>query len=84
VFRKLDETLIKCRKSFYDRGLIIYDEDETFPRVTFPMNIKFPCPQSTTSLLMKTSNPDHEIFSEVFESIEVPQISQSHYSLSNN
>ncbi len=70
------------------------------------MNIKFPCQQSnsynqmqtsisTDSLFLKTSNYDQEIFSDVFESIHIPEtrdtrstksqsFSKSHYSSSSN
>jgi len=50
---------------------------------------------STDSLFIKTSNYDQEIFSDVFESIHIPEtrdtqsiksqsFSKSHYSSSNN
>jgi hypothetical protein len=64
------------------RGLIVYDEDDTIPSVTLPMDIKLHCQQSnsyyptrnpidTGSLFEKPSNYN----SDVFESIHVPQTS---------
>jgi hypothetical protein len=92
--------------SFPCRGLIIYDHDETIPSVTLPMNLKFSCQQSNIhyqtkpsigieSLFAKTSSYNQDIYSDVFESILIPEMSdnqstqtqsfsRSHYSSTNN
>jgi hypothetical protein len=62
--------------------LIIYDQDETIPSVTLPMDLKFPCQQSNThyqtkplvgieSLFSKVSSYNQDIYSDVFESIPI-------------
>ena len=91
---------------FHFRGLIIYEQDETVPSVTLPMDLKFPCQESTTyyqakpiigieSLFSKVSSYNQDIYSDVFESIPIPEtrdiqstqsqsFSRSHYSSNNN
>ena len=95
-----DETL-----SFI-RGFIVYDEDDTHPNVTLPKDIPLTCQQSnpyyqtkssvaTDSLFVRTSDYNEEIFSDMFESIHVPEskdtrstksqsINRSYYSSSKN
>ncbi len=65
--------------SFYFRGLIIYDQDETIPSVTLSMDLKFPC-QTKTSIdaeLLFVETRDNQ-------SMQSQSFSRSHYSSSNN
>ncbi|CAF2532967.1 unnamed protein product [Rotaria sp. Silwood2] len=84
ILKYINQTINECVP-----GLIIYDQDDTIPCVTLPMDIKFRCPQSnpyhqkinsidTNSLLIKTLNYDDEdIFSDMFESIYIQQTNDS-------
>ncbi|CAF2967746.1 unnamed protein product [Rotaria sp. Silwood2] len=84
ILKYINQTINECVP-----GLIIYDQDDTIPCVTLPMDMKFRCPQSnpyhqkinsidTNSLLIKTLNYDDEdIFSDMFESIYIQQTNDS-------
>jgi hypothetical protein len=72
--------------SFYFRGLIIYDQDETIPSVTLSMDLKFPCQQSNIYYQTKTSINAESLFVETRDnqSMQSQSFSRSHYSSSNN
>ncbi|CAF0781263.1 unnamed protein product [Rotaria sp. Silwood1] len=100
ILKYINQTINECVP-----GLIVYDQDDTIPCVTLPMDMKFRCQQSnpyhqkinsidTNSPLIKTLNYDEDIFSDMFESIYIPQtndsqsiksqsFTSSHYSLFN-
>ncbi|CAF4241758.1 unnamed protein product, partial [Rotaria magnacalcarata] len=50
-------------------GLAVYGEDDTIPRVTLPMDMKFSCQQA--------NNDDDETFSDLFESIYISPTSDN-------
>ncbi|CAF1054435.1 unnamed protein product [Rotaria sordida] len=83
ILKYINQTINECVP-----GLIVYDQDDTIPNVTLPMDMKYRCQQSnpyhqttnsidTNSLLIKTLNYDEDIFSDMFESIYIRQTNDS-------
>ncbi|UJR37632.1 hypothetical protein I4U23_030329 [Adineta vaga] len=86
ILKYINKTINECVP-----GLNVYDEDDPFPRVTFPTDIILPCQQSiiyhhpllvptsigTDSLLIKKSTYDQEILSDIFDYIQIPQTNDS-------
>ncbi|CAF1938389.1 unnamed protein product [Rotaria magnacalcarata] len=64
ILKYINKTINRCVP-----GLAVYGEDDTIPRVTLPMDMKFSCQQA--------NNDDDETFSDLFESIYISPTSDN-------